>query len=186
MIRHPLREAEATQIACRIVEAYGGEINLYRLIKLLYLVERRSWIELGQPAMGGAYYSLPDGPMISETAEAANPQNAARFAIWARHLQQISRERGSATVLLTPAGREDISDALLDIVDSVISMTKSWKNQALKDYCHTFKEFKTPPVQGRLRIEAEEILQAGGRSQETISKLQSESELWSTLRAVLA
>jgi len=185
---HPFNEREATQIACRIVAAYGKEINFYRLVKLLYIVEREFWTQLEQPAMGGAYFSMKDGPMISETSDAAKPANAAKFPIWAAHLKQTPYEdgRGNKITLLKDAGRDDISDALLEITDRVIATTKSWNNRILKAHCHSFKEYKEPPPGRTVPIQAGAILMAEGKSPTEIEKLQAESNLWKGVDAVLA
>jgi hypothetical protein len=97
------------------------------------------------------------------------------------------RGGGNAIVLLKPAGRDDISDALLEIVDDVISTTKTWRNKRLQEYCHTaLKECKRPPIGGGLRIEAEEILIGADKSEAQIRRLQAESVLWSNFEAAVA
>jgi len=183
VIRHPLNEIEATQIACHIVEAYGGHINFYRLMKLLYVVEHESWVKLEQPAIGGTYFSMEAGPMISETADAVNKGT---FQVWSRHLSKKPRGKGNDVCLVEPAGRDEISDALMAIINGVIQQTKPWDNERLKQHCHDFGEFQEPAPGKRLPIEAEDILQAAGTPQERIKKIQAESELWNKLDAALA
>ena len=125
--------------------------------------------------------------MISETANAAKPLNAGIFKIWAGHLQMQPHGKGSAIVQIRAAGRDDISDALLEIVDGVIAETKRWKNEDLKAYCHkALKEYKEPPAGGRVAIDAEHILMAEGRTEAQIAKLQVESEFWNNFEAALA
>jgi hypothetical protein len=191
LISHPIKEAEMTQIACRIVEAYGGHINSFRLVKLLYIVEHESWKKLSQPAMGGEYFSMEAGPMISETSNAAKPENAETFKIWSEHLRTKGYEKAGKKVateieIIKPAERDEISDALLKIVDEVVIKTKGWNNETLKLCVHKFKEYKEQPKGGRFPIEAEEILEGVGKSPEKIKKLQSESEGWRKFEAALA
>jgi hypothetical protein len=182
-IRHPLNEIEATQIACRIVEAYGGSINFYRLMKLLYVVEHEAWDKLEQPAIGGTYFSMEAGPLIGEMADAVNK---GAYRNWSEHLSQKPRGPGTEVFLLLSAGRDEISDALLEIIDDVVQRTRSWDNEHLKRYCHRFGEYRQPSPGKRLPIQAEDILKAAGKSDEKIKKLQGESELWSKLEAALA
>jgi hypothetical protein len=189
LISHPLNEAEMTQIACRIVAAYGGHINFFRLVKLLYIVEHESWKQLDQPAMGGRYFSLEDGPMISETSDAAKPENAEKFKIWWEHLKSRPYGNGSEITLIKPAGRDEIPDQLLRIVDAVVSKTRKWKNEQLKNHVHNveiFREYKKPSPGCRFPIAAEEILNGVGKSPEKIKKLQFESEEWRKFDAALA
>lgn len=189
MISHPLKEAEMTQIACRIVEAYGGRINFFRLVKLLYVIEHFSWEKLNQPAMGGEYFSLPDGPMISESADASKPELAEHFKIWTQHLEKVksSTGRGSDIKIIKTAGRDDLCDDLISIVDGVIKKTRYWKNDPeLKDFVHALKEYKQPAPGKRIPIETEEILVGVGKTPEKIKKLQSDSEEWTSFKAALA
>jgi hypothetical protein len=177
-------EREATQIACRIVEKYGGHIDYYRLVKLLYVVERRAWQELKCPAMGGTYFSLPKGPIISEAVNACKQQDD--FPFWAEHLCKQPRGSGSCVKLLKPSGRDEISDALLQLVDAVISETRSWDNKKLAAYVHQFKEFENPGEGKRKEIPASRIVAVGGLSQEEITKLEAEFALWNKLEEALA
>ncbi len=194
LISHPNNESEMTQIACRIVEAYDGHINFFRLVKLLYIVEHESWNKLDQPAMGGEYFSLEGGPMISETANATKPKYSEKFQFWAAHLKTTEYKKagdvkGSEISLVKSAGRDEIPDALLKIVDDVISQTQGWKNKQIEDYVHDvkkFAEYKKPSPGGRLPIEAEEILGGFGKSPEKIKKIQAESEQWRMFEAALA
>jgi len=140
-IRHPIQDKEATQIACRIVEGYGGHINFCRLMQLLYVFEREAWDKLEHPAIGGAYFSTQAGPMISELGDTAK---LGRFQIWSTHLSKKAQGEAAEVCLLGPAGRDDISDALLAIIDSVIERTRAWKNQRLQMYCRNLEEYKQP------------------------------------------
>lgn len=179
-----MNEKEATQIACRIVEAHGDHINYYRLMTLLYIVEHEAWEKLERPAIGGTYFSMKAGPVIREMAEAVTKGT---LEIWSAHLSTEAAHQDTRVRLLVSAGRDDISDALLEIIDGVIQRTRSWDDERLKKYCHEFGEFKEPvPPKKRLPIEAEEILRAVGKSTERIEKLQAESELWTKLEAALA
>jgi hypothetical protein len=190
-ISHPNNEAEMTQIACRIVESYGGKINSYRLVKLLYIIEHLSWEKFNKPAMGGRYFSMESGPMISEVADAMKPENADNFKIWCEHLKvtdyiKDGEKKATQIESVKPAGRDEISDALLKIIDSVYRQTKSWSNPTLKKYVHDLKEYKEQKKGFCAPIEAEEILSAVGKSPEKIQKLQSESEEWRLFKAALA
>jgi len=133
--------------------------------------------------MGGTYFSLSAGPMISETANAVKKGN---LSFWSKHLSTRQREKDLAVTLVQPAGRDEISDALLEIVDDIVQRTKSWKNDTLKVHCHKLAEYTEPPPHRRLTITVEKILKATGKSPERIKKLQLESELWNKLDAALA
>ncbi len=44
----------------------GGTIDKLKLMKLMYLLDRTALIEEGYAIIGGTYYAMPRGPVISE------------------------------------------------------------------------------------------------------------------------
>lgn len=62
----PTRTAQA---AAHLIKLSGGEINYMKLIKLLYLADRESFITTGRPITGAAMVSMPYGPVLSEVLD---------------------------------------------------------------------------------------------------------------------
>src|SRR5260370_16830191 len=58
--------AKATEVAGQFLRREGGAINIMKLVKLVYLLDRISVARRGVPVVGGAYFSLPNGPITSE------------------------------------------------------------------------------------------------------------------------
>ncbi len=65
MIRFPFRERKAAQAAHYLLRVKKGPMTRLRLIKLLYLADRRSLVETGMPITGDAMYSMRKGPILS-------------------------------------------------------------------------------------------------------------------------
>src|SRR5436309_14283206 len=63
---------KATEVACQFLKREGGSINIMKLVKLLYLLDRVSLARRGIPVVGGAYFSLPNGPITSELLDLIN------------------------------------------------------------------------------------------------------------------
>ncbi len=185
-MNQPFNEPQAVQVASRIIKAYGGHINFYRLAKLLYLTERASWIKLEEPAIGGTYFSLSDGPMIQETTDAANKNG--NFPIWEQFLQTKPLKNGKEVTTKPSAdpGCDMLSEALIQIIDQLVAETHAWKNTEIKVHCHSLKEFKSPANSGRSPIDTEDILKAGGKSAQRVKTLQAEIALWDKVDALFA
>ena len=54
----PFDARKATQVAAAFVTREGGELNVMKLIKLIYLLDRLSLIRRGVPVLGGDYFSM--------------------------------------------------------------------------------------------------------------------------------
>jgi hypothetical protein len=63
---------KATEVACQFLKREGGSINIMKLVKLVYLLDRLSMTRRGIPVVGGAYFSLPNGPITSEFLDLIN------------------------------------------------------------------------------------------------------------------
>ena len=56
----------AGAIVAKFVTLAGGAMDKIKLVKLMYLLDRTAIIEEGYAIVGGRYFSLPYGPVISE------------------------------------------------------------------------------------------------------------------------
>jgi uncharacterized phage-associated protein len=64
-IRFIFDEHKATEAAARLIGLAGGRMNYMKLIKLLYVAERRSLEQNKRPICGDTYFALKDGPVLS-------------------------------------------------------------------------------------------------------------------------
>ena len=58
--------SKATEAACLLLERAGGHLNIMKLVKLMYLLDRLSIDRRGMPVAGGDYLSMRNGPVTSE------------------------------------------------------------------------------------------------------------------------
>lgn len=63
---------KATEAACEFLDRAGGQINIMKLVKLLYLLDRLSLDRRGIPVIGGDYLSMRNGPVTSEVLDLVN------------------------------------------------------------------------------------------------------------------
>jgi len=63
---------KATEVAGQFLRREGGAINMMKLAKLVYLLDRISVARRGVPVVGGAYFSLRNGPITSEFLDLIN------------------------------------------------------------------------------------------------------------------
>ncbi len=117
---------KATEAACQFLKRAGGQANIMKLVKLMYLLDRLSLDRRGVPVAGGDYLSMRNGPVISELLDLIN---AGRFfGDTARRWEQcISDRRDHDVKLEQMAAPEHLSDADLLLLDEI------WREHGGKD-----------------------------------------------------
>src|SRR5438067_463421 len=68
----PFDIGKATQAACYLLQKQGGQMNVMKLVKLLYLLDRLSLERRGVPVLGGAYFSMKNGPVPADVLDLIN------------------------------------------------------------------------------------------------------------------
>ncbi len=169
------REEKATQAAARLLRLAGGQLNHMKLIKLLYLADRRALIKWGRPITFDWYVSMPHGPVLSFTLDRINdaaPPDGSSY--WHRY---ISERREHEVALLGEPPRDQLSRAEEQLLDMVWQEFGSMSQWELRDYSHTLPEWRDPKGSS-LPIDIRDILLAEGFSeseaQEVTDSLQAE------------
>lgn len=65
-------EKIAAQVAAYFIDREGGLLNIMKLVKLMYLAERESLRQYGEPIVGDILVSMPYGPVMSTTLNHIN------------------------------------------------------------------------------------------------------------------
>jgi uncharacterized phage-associated protein len=58
-VRFPFDERKAAQAAAYLLKKHDGRLNFMKLIKLLYLADRKSLLENGKPITGDRMLAMP-------------------------------------------------------------------------------------------------------------------------------
>jgi len=166
---------KATVVACQFLQREGGSINIMKLVKLVYLLDRLSLARRGIAVVGGAYFSLPNGPITSEFLDLINSG-----CLWGlqdcRWEEFISDRQNHEIALVKEPGRNHLSDAEIDLVDAVYQEHGTKDQWQLRQWCHEHCEEWTPLEQGRERIAIDRIARALGKTDEQIARLREQAE----------
>lgn len=65
-------EKKAAQVAAYFIFRSGGRLDILKLMKLMYLAERSSYSQFGEPMIGDNLYSMEHGPVLSSTLDHVN------------------------------------------------------------------------------------------------------------------
>lgn len=136
-------EARAVEIAAYLIQKVGrnGTLNYTKLLKLLYLIDRRALLAWRRRAVGGAYVSMDNGPVMSETYDLIK-DSASGAGIWADHIERHGRY--SVRVRKDP-GTGRFTKALRAVIEEVIAEHGSKTFGELFEYCHKALRRVAPP-----------------------------------------
>jgi uncharacterized phage-associated protein len=153
------RERPATQAAARLLHKSGGALPYMKLLKLLYLADRKALLELGRPITFDRYVSMKHGPVLSQTYDLMVAEEAPdEHSYWREH---ISEPRGYSVRLRGEPPRDALSPAQEKLLDEVFAEFGGMDRWALVDFTHSLPEWQDPHGSS-LPIALRDVLRAGG------------------------
>ena len=87
-MRFPFNKRKAAQAAAHLLFRHSGRLSYLLLIKLLYLADRLSLVEVGQPITGDKMVSMPHGPVLSEIYDFINWSSPEDQPIWFEYISE--------------------------------------------------------------------------------------------------
>lgn len=163
-------EAKAAQAVAYLLGRAGGSIELLKLMKLMYLSERLSYEEYGEPMTGDMGYSMPHGPVLSHAYRFVGAREAPQ-GIWATFVGQ--RDGNDITLAegadVRPEALRALSPADMRLLDEVWERFGGMTGSQLRRYTHDHcPEYEDPTLRGAKRklIRPLALLKAVGFDQE--------------------
>lgn len=168
-------EVKTTQAAARFLSRGGGSMQVLKLIKLLYLADRGALLRWGRPLTFDAYFSLPQGPILSATLDKINEPVAPEGASYWHTI--ISERHDHQVRLLAPGAppRTDLSPAEEELLDRIWGEFGEMSGWELRDYSHGLPEWRDPEG-SRRPIEVQEILMSEGFPREAAVEIEQALE----------
>lgn len=169
----PFNTRKATQAACQFIRRDGGRISIMKLVKLLYLLDRLSLERRNVPVLGGRYYSMRNGPVLSEALDLINSGSlyGERESIWEDFI--TDRENHEIGLLREDIQTDELSEAELELVEEVWHEHGGKDQWELRVWCHQNCAEWSPLEEGRANIFLEDIAEALGMSGERADQLKS-------------
>ncbi len=178
---------KATEAAGQFLARAGGSLNVMKLVKLIYLLDRLSIARRGVPVVGGTYFSMRNGPVTSELLDLINAGGLANEADQSWE-QLISDRKDHKVALRDPrhAPRDHPSDYELRLIDEIFASHGAMNQWQLRDWCHQHCGEWTPLQTGRELISVEELAFHAGCSREEASRIADEARESNLIAAALA
>lgn len=153
------RSGKAAQVCAFFAVKSEGFIDKLKLIKLVYLTERRMLGDHHVPMLYDEFYSLPHGPICSSTLNGID--NVIHEEVWSHYIK-MHGNRAVAVKTFERDDLEEISDIeiqyLSDIWSEFGNMTASQIRNWTHEHCSEYTEISN----GRVPISYSDILRALG------------------------
>ena len=140
-----------------------------RLVKILYLAERESLARLSHPLVGGTYYALDQGPVLSRVVDLCK---SASRGVWSA---QIERSGPWAVRLKTAPDLGPLSPAEMTILAEIAKAHRDHDQWELSTLMRRLGEWRDPRG-ARDEITPVDILAALGKTPEQTREILDEAE----------
>lgn len=133
-------EKRTAQVAAFFLHRAGGRLPLLKLMKLMYLAERESLRQFGEPISGDKLVSLPHGPVLSSTLDLMNGWGRSEEGGWDSWMtdkedHQIAL-RDPSMIRSPELDLLELSDDDLYVLDSIWEKFGHMGKYELRDYTH--------------------------------------------------
>lgn len=157
-----------------LLQQARGRMPYMKLIKLLYAAERESLLRFGKPIIGGHYYAMKLGPVVSEVLDLVKhpPDVLGPLAEeWSQHFERIGYE----IQMTRPATLDPLSEAEVQLLTDTWDLFARLDQFQLSELTHRlFREWSDPGT-GARPITPEEILRTLGKSDEEIEEARQDA-----------
>ena len=146
----PFDGQKATEVSARFIALSGRRINILKLVKLVYLLDRESIARRGVPVVGGAYLSMRNGPVTSEILDLIN---AGKLWHCETDWEQFISDRHNHEVeLIGDPGSDHLSEFEMELIEELWHLHEHEDQWALAEWCHANCGEWLPLDKGREQI----------------------------------
>lgn len=185
MLKNVYNEKKAAQAAAYFLFRASGALSILKLMKLLYLAERRSFEKHGEPMIGDRLVSMPQGPVLSRTYNLMNgelPSVEGGWESWIADRAEHDLALRNSEALRSPEqDLLELSDADLAILAETWDRFGGMDQWQLRDYTHaSCPEWKDPDG-SMIPMKPEELFAAlkftPAQTREAMARLSAEDEI---------
>jgi len=178
-VEFEFRERKAVQAADYLLRLGKGKMSYMKLIKLLYLADRKSLVETGVPITGDRMFSMDNGPVLSRIYDAIKGQ-AREMTIWREYISppdgyevavRSDRPPPQSLTAYDELSRYDIRV----LTDTHLKYARCSKWDLVEILHRELPEWKRPHGSST-RIDPAEILKAAGKTQAEIQRIAKDAE----------
>ena len=125
-------EEKVTHMASYLLMKRGGRMSYMKLIKLLYLAERKALAKWGESMSGDKFVSMPYGPVMSNTYGLIQTESK----IWDSFIKSEANKEISLASGISEDDLDELSRSELRILDDIFSEFGHLSRWDLVEYTH--------------------------------------------------
>ena len=166
------------QVVAYILNKYNGRLNYTKLIKILYLADRKSFEKTGYSITGDSYVSMKDGPVLSGLYSLIK-NNYSDKTVQYYWNSKFQTESYDLLKIVSFVSEGELSDFEINTLDQIDSEFHFSSYSQMIDYVHDSKncpEWKH--TFSSIPLSEEEIMKSIGFSDEDIKVIQEEKEFY--------
>jgi uncharacterized phage-associated protein len=168
-------ERKVAQMAAFLLRKEGDKMPHLKLMKLLYLADRKSMELYGLPISGDRIVAMPHGPVLSMTLNLSNGDVESVAGGWEsliadRAGHEISLKRANA---ITREDMDELSQADINVLEAVWGQFGHMTRWEIRDYTHEHCSEWTDPKGSSFPISYERIFRALGKPEKIAKELSS-------------
>lgn len=157
-------EKKAAQVAAFFLHAGGSRLSILKLMKLMYLAERKSLELYGEPMVGDKLCSMEHGPVLSHTLNHMNGLRESSPGGWDFWVSDRANHEVALRKSVKDPGKELslLSDADLEILNDLWRQFGHFTQFQLRDYTHEHCEEWEDPDNSSIPIPYSRLLRCVG------------------------
>jgi uncharacterized phage-associated protein len=164
-------ERKATQAAARLLKLRGGRMSYMKLIKLLYLADRKALMQWGRPITTDRYVSMDHGPVLSRILNLTTDGNEpGGESVWSAAIAEPSHYD---VELKSEPETDELSQAEINLLDAIFKEFGHKTRWQLVDLTHQLPEWKDPEGSA-IPISYRDILKAESKTELEIVAIEDE------------
>ena len=160
-------QRKAAQVAAHFIVMAGGQLNVLKLTKLLYLADRTMLDQFEYSLTGDNLVSMPHGPVLSQTLDCTKGRFEKIPDGWENWIAPPAHH--NVTLARTTPLRDDLdllSDAEIEVIDAVWVQYGHMDKYSIRNFTHDNCPEWEDPKKSSLPIPYKQLFTALGRSPE--------------------
>lgn len=156
--------------------------SVMKLLKLLYLADRRALILWGTPITGARPWGMEHGPVLSEVYDLikGSTRGYQSIGVWSQYIKRTDRE---TVTLIKDTGDSELSPAQHEVLDHVFENFGRWSPASLREHTHGLIEYHLPTGGKKLKaLNYADVLRDSGKDEATIAAMAEDARHYSEMR----
>ncbi|MGH8673764.1 MAG: Panacea domain-containing protein [Burkholderiales bacterium] len=192
MLKNLFKEKKAAQAAAYLLFRAGKPLSVLKLMKLLYLAERRSFEKFGEPMIGDVLVSMDHGPVLSRTynhMKGMTRSSEKGWEYWIADRAGHDLDLRHRKALRSPEkDLQQLSDADLGVLEEIWKKFGRMNQWKLRDYTHRHCPEWQDPEGSMIPMKPENFLTAlkftSRQAKQVLARLRAEDRLNAAFESV--